>query len=522
MTRPPPIVLLGFDATEIDLIDRLVEEGRMPNLAALRLRGRWGRIQTQPPNFLSLVWSTFYTSMRLGQHGWYFNKLWNCDRQQIEYVTSQWLPMRPFWESLDDRYRVCLLDIPFAAIEPKGANQVMLNGWQCHDDFGRKQSPRGEWDRIRRSHGHPRMTPEVFGPQTASTLLEMRREVLETNRQFADITCSYLGRERWDLLVAVFGSVHRGTHYLWDLSQIESNGLPEKTSALLRGARDECYESFDSELGRIVDAAPPDARIVAFALHGMGANDGWYEYLPRLVEQIHRGGGAAPTPKKGLLYRVKKALPWTLVRQITRRIPHAWNQALVPLWSRRMFDWSKTKYFTLPMDYNGYVRLNLKGREKNGCVDPADVDRVIAQLEEGLRSFRDIESGRPVIRGVVKVDDIVGANEPRRRVLPDLIILWDPPHPAGMSSGVISPMYGEVRWPKGRKLDSGRSGNHTPNGWFAAAGPGIEPGRSSRVFDSADLIPTVFEWLGAARPDHFAGRPIEDLLGRAGEPIASR
>ena len=311
----------------------------------------------------------------------------------------------------------------------------------------------------------------------------------------------------------MFGAVHRGTHYLWDLTQIETAGVDEKTLAALRGARDACYESFDQQLGRIMDAAPEDARVVAFALHGMGPNDGWYEVLPRIVEQIHRGGKVAPPPKHGVVFRIKNALPWTLVRQVTRRIPHAWNKALIPLWSRRMYDWPNTRYFTLPMDYNGYIRLNIKGREKEGCINPADVEGVIKELGEALRSFRDIETGKPVIRGVFKVDDLVGADAPRRRFLPDLVVLWNPPHSIAQSTGVVSEKFGEVRWLKGARNASGRSGNHTPHGWFAAAGPGIQPGESDRAHDSADLIPTVFEWLGASRPSAFAGKPIEELLG---------
>lgn len=520
MNDRSPIVLLGFDALEIELIDRLAAAGRMPNLARLRERGRHGRLQTQPPHFLSLVWSTFFCSARLGEHAWYFNKLWNPDEQRIEYVHPSWLPLRPFWRSLDDSYRVAVLDLPFVAYLPTGPNVTLLNGWQCHDDFGRMEVPPGLWRDLVSRHGKPRMTPEVFGPQTASTLLGQRREVLEADRQFADICIDLLRGERFDLFVAVFGSAHRGTHYLWDLSQIDTAGVDEETLATLRGARDECYESADRQLGRILEAAPPDARIVTFALHGMGPNDGWYERLPTILERIHSGGRAAPPPKKGLAYRLKKALPWTLVRQVTRRIPHAWNKALVPLWSRRMYDWTKTRYFSLPMDYNGYIRLNVKGREKEGCVEPGDVDRVIAELEGALRSFRDIETGRPVIRGIIEVDDLIGADAPRRRFLPDLVLLWDPPHPTSESSGVVSETYGEVRWPKGQRLESGRSGNHTPHGWFAAAGPGIAPGPSDRTYDTADVIPTVFEWLGAPRPNHFAGEPIPELL--VDPAIASR
>jgi predicted AlkP superfamily phosphohydrolase/phosphomutase len=512
MPEANPVILIGVDAMEIDVVERLVAADRMPILARLRRQGRWGRLQTEPPHFLSLVWSTFFCSSRLGDQGWYFNKIWNPDRQRLEYVDPSWLPLQPFWLSLDQSYRIAILDLPYAAPLPARPNMTLLGGWQSHDDFGRNARPSELWARLSERHGRPRMTAEVFGPQDAATLLAQRQEVLEGNRQFSEICRDLLARERFDLFLAVFGLVHRGTHYLWDLSQITPDRVDVRTRAVLEGSLDDSYASADEALGRVLEAAPPDARVIVFALHGMGPNDGWYEILPRVIEQIHRGGGGAPA-KSGMLFRLRQALPWRLVRQVTRRIPTAWNKALVPLWSRRMHDWPNRKYFVLPMDYNGYVRLNLKGREKEGCVDPGDADRVLADLDAALQSFRDVESGRPVIRGTIRVDELVPPDAPRRRFLPDLVVLWDPPHPVAASSGLVSDQFGEIRWPKGRRLASGRSGNHTPHGWFIAKGPGIPPGPSSRTYDTADLIPTVFRWLGAPQPSHFAGKPIEELLG---------
>src|SRR5262249_14419441 len=176
-----------------------------------------------------------------------------------------------------------------------------------------------------------------------------------------DICRDLLTHDRFDLFLAVFGLVHRGSHYLWDLSQIDEDQADEPARAVLRASLDDAYASADEAVGRVLDAAPADARVVVFALHGMGPNDGWYELLPRILERIPRGGPAAP-PGPALLSRLRQALPGTLVRQVPRRIPIAWNKALVPLWSRRMRDWSTTRYFALPMDYNGYVRFNLKGR----------------------------------------------------------------------------------------------------------------------------------------------------------------
>lgn len=511
MRDTPPVVLIGLDAAEIDVLDRLGAEGRLPNLAKLREQGRRGRLQTEPPHFLSLVWSTFFCSSRLGEQGWYFNKIWNPDRQCLQYLDPAWLPVQPFWLSLDPSYRIAIMDLPYVASLPTQPNMTLLNGWQCHDDFGRRDVPSGLWSQLTARHGRPRMSAEVFGPQTAATLLAQREEVLNGNRQFADICCEMLTRERFDLFLAVFGLVHRGSHYLWNLSQIEGEDVPERTRAVLQAGLEDCYTSADEALGRVLAAAPADARVIVFGLHGMGPNDGWYEILPRLLEHIHRGGGSA-APKRGTLFRLKQALPWTLVRQVTRRIPTAWNHALIPLWSRRMYDWANTKYFALPMDYNGYIRLNLKGRERHGRLDPSDADGVIAELDAALRSFRDLETGKPVIRGTIKVDELVSPAAPRRRFLPDLVVLWDPPHPLWQSSGLISDQFGEIRWPKGRRLASGRSGNHTPHGWFVANGPGIQPGLSARTYDTADLIPTVFQWLGAPQPSHFAGRPINELL----------
>jgi hypothetical protein len=80
------------------------------------------------------------------------------------------------------------------------------------------------------------------------------------------------------------------------------------------------------------------------------------------------------------------------------------------------------------------------------------------------------------------------------------------------SRGVVSESFGEVRWDRGAKFKSGRSGNHTHRGWYVAIGPDIDPGESAQVCDTLDLMPTVFEWMGSPRPVFFQGHPIRELI----------
>ena len=139
MTASPPVFALGFDATERTVVERLLAQGRMPHLAALVARGTWAPLHSRPEGFLSMVWPTFSTGQTLGAHGWYFNKLWSPDDQSLRYADPSWLPIRTFWDDLDPRFRVALLDVPFATRPAGPLNGVFLTGWQAHDDFGRNR-----------------------------------------------------------------------------------------------------------------------------------------------------------------------------------------------------------------------------------------------------------------------------------------------------------------------------------------------------------------------------------------------
>lgn len=505
-----PVVAIGLDATQISLIERLCEEGRLPTIRRLREQGRFGRIQSDATYFASSVWPTFYNSARTEHHGWYYGKMWHPEKMRLEFAGQSWLPQEPFWETLDQaRYRIAILDMPYALSTPR-VNGVFVSGWQTHDAFGRFSHPSHQWREIRRRFGRPSMRPERFGEQTPKSLSRLRQEMLDTLEQSTDISRWLLETDSWDLFMIVLGSIHRGTHYLWDLSQIDSSKLDSETRRTLEAARDELYVAADRAVARILDSAPSDALVLVFSLHGMGANPGWADRSSDLVAHVHRDGSQA-APQEGRLYRWKRRAPWRLIREVTTRLPVRVNKRFVPLWSSRMFDWSKTRFFPLPVDINGYIRVNLKGREPRGIVEPgAEYDALLTELEDAFRGYRTIETGEPIVRDVVRVDDIVDAGAPRRYLLPDIVLLWAPVSLQKVS-GVVSERYGELRWGKGAALPSGRSGNHLPDGWLVACGAGIEQG-PDLTCDSIDLVPTIYRWLGAEPSPSFQGRLIEEIV----------
>jgi hypothetical protein len=63
-------VVIGIDGADWRIIDGLIAEGGMPNVAALRERGAWGSIETLPDVLLSpVIWTSVATGKTAAKHG---------------------------------------------------------------------------------------------------------------------------------------------------------------------------------------------------------------------------------------------------------------------------------------------------------------------------------------------------------------------------------------------------------------------------------------------------------------------
>ena len=263
-------------------------------------------------------------------------------------------------------------------------------------------------------------------------------------------------------------------------------------------------------LAQLLEKAPSDTAILVFAVHGMGPNQGWSDLCPLMLSAIQQEGSGKKS-KEGFLYKLKQILPWSLMREVTTRLPEGISSRLVELWSSRMFDCSTTRYFPLPMDHAGYIRINLKGREPQGIVEPGEEYRALCQeIKEALLSFRNMGTGEPIVERIIRAEELAPRDAFAFQSLPDLLVTWR--KSATNSRGIESKKYSAIPFDHNGKLPSGRSGNHQGRGWFVAAGKRIPEGITVEGSHIADLAPTLFHWLGAEVPQEFQGKPIPELL----------
>ncbi len=496
------LLAVGLDAAEWRLVRRLVDAGRLPVLAELLRNGHSGELQSVAAEYAGGVWPTFYTGKPVPWHGIYHSKLWRSERMRCEVAHGDWLAERPFWEHPSfRRIRACVIDVPMTVAAPRPINGLQIAGWGTHDLIVSGATPPGLWRNLRRRHGPPAMRPERFGPQSERSLCRLRDELLRSVSQMAGLGEDLLRRDSWDLFLTVFGAPHRAGHYLLERS------LPDTTLEADRrgGALETIYEACDEALGRLIAAAGTRARVLVFAVHGMERNAGWGDHASALLERM-RNPTAAP-PKRGVLYTAKRCLPTRWSESVVSLLPRAARHRLVELWSARMYDWRTTRYFAVPNDQAAYVRVNLKGREAGGIVEPGrDYQALCHELAAGFRSWRGLSTGKAVVGAVAMPYADAPVEAPCRSLLPDLIITWSP-SASTETVGLASSLFGEFRPGPSNRLPSGRSGNHSPRGWFVATGPGVIQGEVTQRH-IMDLAPTICAALGMEGLPGFQGRPV--------------
>jgi len=497
------IAVLQFDSASAALVESMLAEDRLPNLAALRSAGRHLELDTPATDFAAGAFYTLYSGVELGDHGIFYPFQWDAAQQRIRFATAFEAPPA-VWERLAASGLRTLAIDPYESRPPREAEGVFACGIGFSDRvvLPRWSLPSAESRRLRRRLGRAPDATEVFGRPSARRLLALREVMLEAPGRVAAAATAYLARESFDLAWITFAASHVAGHQFWDLSQLERSALGEADRQTISATLPEVYAAVDRGIGEVVEALPPGCDVVVASAVGMDVNTSAADLLPGMLDAVLRGEAAPEAGRGGSIWRLRGAIPSSWRSAVARAIPPRAALALTARLELRGERWDRRSAFAHPADNQGYVRLNLRGRERDGIVDAADADELCGRIATGLMSFRD-PGGEAIVEAVVRSGELYPGERSAR--LPDLVVRWRA-RPATALAEVRSDSLGVVRRQGG---GSGRSGNHTAGDAWALVVPGgsslREPSRAPRL---VDVAATVCEVTGA----DSRGLPGESLL----------
>ena len=121
------LLILGFDGTSPDLLERWMEAGHLPNIKGLVEGGAYGRLESVPNMSSAPAWSTFSTGKNPGKHGIMSFTERNHENYRYTYVNGTHRRAQTFWSMLCGDRVGCIINVPMTYPADR-INGCMISG----------------------------------------------------------------------------------------------------------------------------------------------------------------------------------------------------------------------------------------------------------------------------------------------------------------------------------------------------------------------------------------------------------
>jgi len=496
------LLVLALDMADGDLIRYWSGQGRLPHFASLISSGTWVDLESTAQVLHTSTWPTFATGTLPGKHGVYFPYQPKPGYQMAQHVQPDQYGVPTFWHLADRQGCKCVIyDVPETFPEAEFGGKAIFDwgtwawyGEPCAQPSTLLREVKSRFGRYPLGFEAKRLGARM--PDVAVMEKRLLRSV-EYKRSTAQWL---LQREPWNLAVIGFCEGHPAGHYLWP-ANVDAAGPSNdgKMEPLMR-----FYVALDRAVGALTDSLPTDAALFIVSGDGVCPNRcAWY-LLPAVLERLGyicplvRAEMGRSTPRS-LVSCMKSVMSPQMRRYIANCLPWWLRDRLGAREQAANIDWSKTRAFTLPTDLEGCIRINLKGREPQGIVEPGrQYGELCQEIRTRLEELTNPVNGAPAVRRVWIRNEIFPGQ--RQEQLPDLIVTWNDEAPF---TSLASPRFGHI---EGENSDP-RPGTHSPYGFLLAAGTGV-PARLQGCGHLVDVPPTAMKLLGFTPPATMDGVPL--------------
>jgi predicted AlkP superfamily phosphohydrolase/phosphomutase len=519
------VLVLGLDGATWDMLDPLVAEGLLPNLARLRGQGASGTLRSVFPPLSPVAWTGVMTGKNSGKHGVFEFLEYGSDPLKVRVNSSRSIRAELLWEVAGRHGKRTVAGGVPMSYPPRPSRNFpgfFLGDFLSPENAGDFSSDPALFAELERVVGPylPWSTAIHDGGNEAAVLDDLTAFLDQHLRAIAFL----MDRCPWDLFIFDVMATDRLGHelwHLWDRTHRAARGR-EAELAALRPRFDEFWKALDRGVGAIYDRLPSDASLLIMSDHGFGPIEWYVNFNVWLLERGFIGlqdsfyvrqkhwcyrRGVTPEWVYGLMSRI--GLAKHRVSRFRGKQSGLLDRIGESLFlSRRHIDWSRTRAFA--QGNFGQIFLNLKGRQPHGCVEPADARTVRDEVKAGLLEIAHPQTGEPLVERVFEAEELY--HGPHVRHAPDLTVVlkdWRF-RTIGLhdftTNQVISPAFGPT-------------GDHRMEGILIAEGPAFRPGATPRHADLLDIAPTVLALLGVPVPADMDGRVLVELLDPANAPI---
>jgi len=512
----PKVLIIGLDAATPRLVEKWVSEGRLPTIARFLEDGAFGPLRSVPNRNSAPAWSTMVTGTNPGKHGIFWFTEDNPETYDYKFVNGSFRRTKAFWRVLSDEgQRVGIVNVPLT-FPAEEVNGVFVGGLDSPstDDPRFTYPPELREEVIAAAGGEYHITPALAKYMIADQVEEGLERLHRAADKRAAVAKHLMTTREWDAFMVVFTETDVVQHFFWKQMEDPEPGTPEHHKTAVR----DTYEHCDRIAADLIEAAGPDTLVILVSDHGARFDDGlaraipsWLEQLGLLAYKEEKANRSIKARAQGVVAKTFRQLDKRLSpeakHRLARRFPWARSRVEVMM-SFAKVDWSRTKAYT--DGKRPEIWINLKGRQNQGIVEPADYDKVRDEIIAAVESAVNANTGEPLCRKVWKREEAYSGPYVERS--PDLVIEWLDAGPCldvRQADGRV--FHLEKRHLPDDPFDKLLNGGHDQFGIVGLLGDGVKPGRIEGA-DIADIGPTVLYIRDAPIPADVDGKPLAGAL----------
>jgi predicted AlkP superfamily phosphohydrolase/phosphomutase len=457
------VFIIGLDCGEPSLVfDRWRD--RLPNLARLMANGTYGELTSTVPAITVPAWASMFSSQDPGQLGVYgFRNRADHSYERMNIATANMIQADRVWDVLSQAgHRVVVAGVPQTyPVSP--VNGQLISSFltpSTRSEYTYPADLKAEIEAL--VDGDYLFDVPRFRTEDKDHLLAQIYQLADQHHQ---VIKHLMTSKPWDFFVHVDMGVDRIHHGFWKYHDRRhpkhEPGNPYENA--IRGY----YEHLDAQIGERLALLDDDTAVLVVSDHGAQPMMGGICFNEWLKQE-------------GYLHLEYQP------------------DGIVPL-EKCEVDWSRTVAWGSG-GYYARLFLNVKGREPEGVVDPADYERVRDELAARIATIADPE-GRPLGSVAYKPQAIYRAVN---NIAPDLIVY-----------------FGDLSWRSVGSLGFDRihtsendtgpdDANHAQQGLYIYTHPSRPgQGRGPRRH-LMDVAPTILDLMEVSVPRDMQGRSFAE------------
>jgi len=371
------VVLIGIDGADWHILNKWIDEGKLPNFKKLKENGIFKRISTVIPPMTAPAWTSIFTGSDPSEHGVFGMVKFDIFRKKLNIYTLCDIKVDPIWRILDRReLRSIIIRFPLAYPVEK-INGIMIGGLFAPILDKKSVYPPSLLALIK---DFPHETSYNKG-----LLLRIQGKYLDVVKYYNDIfrkrveVVKYLHRNyKWDFFFALFDESDRLLHLFADK---EDYVLPH-------------FKEIDNFVGWLIDNMDEDTSLVIMSDHGFRKINKVFFINDWLIEEGYLN---IPVNKK-----IKEKVTNTILR-ILAKIPNFYTKYLANNLNVKVFKHMSTENPEQLIEYlvSNSIATCLSygegGIRLNPYLDPNERKYYKKDIISKLNKLRDPDTGERIL-----------------------------------------------------------------------------------------------------------------------------